>query len=401
MNSILNISNSIQFDESVTDFEWHSHLPYSSNSFKNGDEIRIPVHQQDVYTLPSRSFLIVEGTIKKVSDNSDDATTSVVNNGACFLFDELRYELCGQEIDRIKNVGLTTTMKNVLTSRPGDSNWMANAGWNLPSLGDLEDKTKFSFCIPLKLCSGFIEDYQNILLNVKQELVLLRSSSDDNVIFQSSAALNPCKIDITKIIWKVPYVRVDDEVKLSLLKAVESDRPISLAFRRWQLYEYPSLPETTFLTWTVKTAAMMEKPRYVIVAFQTDRKNNGGKNASNFDLCSLQNIKLYLNSKYYPYDNLNGNKSLLYEMFSRFQSSYYVDGSDQPVISKKTFLEKTPMVVIDCSKQQDTLKSGTLDIRLEIQTSSAIAGKTTAYCLIIHDGLVHYSPLSGLVKKIM
>ncbi|KAG8255970.1 hypothetical protein J6590_108351 [Homalodisca vitripennis] len=323
MNGILDIGENVNFDDSVINIEWHSHNPYSSNSLKNSDEIRIPVHQQDVYTLPSRSFLLIEGKIIKAADNSDDITTELVNNAMSFLFDEIRYELCGTEIDRVKNVGITTTMKNILTSRPSDVNWMENAGWKITSVENLSDKTNFSFCVPLKLLLGFVEDYNHILLNVKQELVLLRASSDKNAIIQSGASLHDFKINLTKVIWKVPYVQVEDNIKLSLLKVVDKDQPISIPFRRWQLNEYLSLPASQFQTWTVKTSSVMEKPRYVILGFQTNRKDNAAKNASHFDFCSLENVKLYLNSKYYPYDNLNGNKSLMYDLYTRFQSSYY------------------------------------------------------------------------------
>lgn len=401
MSNILDVKNEVNFDESITDWEWHSHNPYNSNSYFNGDEIRIPVHQTDVYTLPSKSFLLIEGKVVKTADNTDDTTTDLVNNAAAFLFDEIRYELCGTEIDRVKNLGIVSTMKNILTARPEDANWMKNAGWDISNLNNQDDKTSFSFCVPLKLLLGFAEDYTKILLNVKQELVLLRSSSDKNAIVQTTPALQDCKIVISKIIWKMPYIRVGDELKLSLLKMTDSDQFLQIAFRRWQLHEYPSLPTTKFQTWTVKTASMIDKPRYVIVAFQTARKDKKDKNSSHFDFCDLENIKLYLNSKYYPYDNLNGNKSLLYELYSRFQSSYYAGSEDQPCLKKSVFLSKAPFFVIDCSKQVDTLKTGTLDVRVELQTSKEFPNDTAAYCLIIYDALVQYSPLSGIVKKIM
>lgn len=69
-------------------------------------------------------------------------------------------------------------------------------------------KTNFSFCIPLKLLLGFIEDYDNILLKLKQELVLLRSSSDINAIHQ--AIVTDSEILIDKLTWKMPYVKVED-----------------------------------------------------------------------------------------------------------------------------------------------------------------------------------------------
>lgn len=402
MNRILDVGSAVQFDESIIDLEWHSHSPYTSNSFKNSDEIRIPVHQQDNYTLPSRSFILIEGKLLTTSNNTIDKVTKFINNFPAFLFEEIRYELCGTEIDRVKNVGITTTIKNLLTSRPTDENWMNNAGWNLTSMSDINtNEGTFCVCVPLKLLLGFAEDYKHILLNVKQELVLLRSSNDKNPIIQVSPALHDCTIEISKLIWKIPYVKVEDEVKLSLLKMTDTDHTITIPFRRWQLHEYPSLPSSKFQTWTVKTSSMLEKPRYVILGFQTDRKDSTGKNPSNFDLCNLENIKLYLNSKYYPYDNINGNRSLLYEQYSRFQSSYYAGSDDQPCLNVNTFLTKTPMFVIDCSKQAETLKTGSLDVRIELQTTTDIPVNTSAYCLIINDALVQYNPLSGIVKKIM
>lgn len=400
MNRILNVSENVHFDDSIIDIEWHSHNPYTSNTFQNSDEIRIPIHQQDIYTLPCKSFIVIEGNIKK-DDNAADTTTTLINNAMAFLFDEIRYELCGVEIDRVKNVGITTTIKNILSAKPGDVNWMENACWNLPSTEAFTAKSQFSFCIPLRLLLGFAEDYQKVLLNVKQELVLLRSATDKNAVTQTDANKHNFKINIDKIVWKMPYVRVEDELKLSLMKMVEKDQPILIPFRRWQLYEYPSLPTSQFQTWTVKTSSMLEKPRYVIFGFQTSRKDNVSKSASQFDLCDLENVKLYLNSKYHPYDNINGNHALLYDLYSNFQSSYYVGCENQPVLKKDTFIQKTPLFLVDASKQPETLKIGSLDVRIEFQTKGAIAANTSAYCLILSDAIVQYTPLTGIVKKIL
>lgn len=398
MSKILDIFENVKFDNAITEYEWHSHDPYSKN-FKNSDEIRIPIHQQDIFTHPHKSFLLVTGKIIKPDDKKDDTTTDLINNCIAFLFDEIRYEICGTEVDRIRNPGITSTMKNILTARPEDSSWMGNAGWNLKTVDVLPLKTNFSFCIPLKLLLGFIEDYDKILLNVKQELVLLRSSSDKNAIHQTIST--DCEILIDKLTWKMPYVKVEDSVKLSLLKVINSDQPIRVPFRRWQLHEFPSLPSSQLQTWTVKTSSMTEKPRFVVVGLQSDRKDKSVKNSSQFDLCDLENVKLYLNSKYYPYDNLNGDTSLLYHLYSSVQSSYYLGSDDQPCLDRSTFLSKTPIFVVDCSKQLDTLKTGSLDVRLEIQTKKDIPANTSAYCLIIHDSIIQYTPISGIVQKIM
>lgn len=87
---MLDINSEVRFDESIVDFEWHSHLPYSSNFFQNGDEIRIPVHQTNVYTLPSKIILIVEGKITKDVNNDIDTFTELIYNTPSVLFDVIK-----------------------------------------------------------------------------------------------------------------------------------------------------------------------------------------------------------------------------------------------------------------------------------------------------------------------
>lgn len=116
---------------------------------------------------------------------------------------------------------------------------------------------------------------------------------------------------------------LSDTYRLKILRMVEKNTSIHITNRSGAIHEYPILPETNRQSWTIKTSSQLEKPRYAILAFQTDRKKNIKKNMSLFDACSLNNVKLYLNSQYYPYDNIHGDQSIFYEMFSRFQSSYY------------------------------------------------------------------------------
>ncbi|WP_368854701.1 hypothetical protein, partial [Klebsiella pneumoniae] len=113
------------------------------------------------------------------------------------------------------------------------------------------------------------------------------------------------KLEVTKVSWRVPYVRLADEHRLSLLKLLDSDRDIVVPFRSWEMHEYPVLPTTKNHSWTIKSSTSVERPRYVIFGLQTGRKNSILTNANEFDTCKLTNIKLYLNSQFFPYDNLN------------------------------------------------------------------------------------------------
>ena len=118
MEEILTIQKSIIFDESIANYETHTHQPFASSTFNNNDEIRIAVQHQDLCLLQSRSSLHVDGRSIRVDGVTPTDTTQLVNNAICHLFDEIRYEFNAIEIDRCKNVGLMTVMKNYISQSP-------------------------------------------------------------------------------------------------------------------------------------------------------------------------------------------------------------------------------------------------------------------------------------------
>ena len=100
----------------------------------------------------------------------------------------------------------------------------------------------------------------------------------------------------------MPHVLLSEINKLSMLRALESGRYLSMTFCSWDLYEFPLLQSITKHLWA-KTATQLEKPRYIIFAMQTGRKNVMSEDISRFDDCKLTNVKLYPNSECYMYDD--------------------------------------------------------------------------------------------------
>jgi hypothetical protein len=258
---------------------------------------------------------------------------------------------------------------------------------------------------------GFCEDYQRVVINARHELILIRARNDVNCVVDPKKTVprDPAKdpkITLLKVQWRMPHVTLDDVTKLSLLRTLESGRFLSVGFRSWDLYEFPLLQNTTKHSWAVKAAPQLEKPRYVVFALQTGRRNDFAGDASRFDHCALTNIKLYLNSEFYPYDDVNANFeddkfAVLYEMYAKFRGAYYGDSRDHALFSVREFARIAPLVVIDCSHQNESVKSATVDVRIEFECKENVPPKTTAYCLIVHDRVIEYSPLTNVVRKII
>lgn len=400
MCDILDVIEKVKFDELITRIEYHAHSPYVTSTFNHNDEIRIPIMHQDIYSLPSKSFLYIEGKLE--GPPAALATTKLVNNGIVYLFDEIRYELNGIEVDRTKNLGLTTTAKGYVSYTPNEVRSLQNAGWENDQLSI--GNNHLNVCIPLKCLLGFAEDYNKIIINVRQELVLIRAKNDHNALYDENNS-QEVTVKLNKIQWRVPYINVANAERLSLLKLLERNKSLQLGFRSWSTYEYPLLPATNKHTWQVKTSSQLEKPRYILIILQTDRKNNRDKNSTDFDHCEVNNVKLYLNSEYYPYDDMhldftNNKYALLYDMYTKFQTSYYSrSGYPEPLVNVKYFKNLTPIFVIDCSHKNESIKSATVDIRLEFESKTSFPPNTSAYCIIIQDRLVEYNPMTTVLKN--
>nr|XP_012234583.1 PREDICTED: uncharacterized protein LOC105679250 [Linepithema humile] len=250
----------------------------------------------------------------------------------------MRYELDGVEIDHNRNVGITSTIKNYISLTTEKSKILKHASWN-PNGYPLIDGN-FNFCVPLNTLLGFCEDYKRIVINARHELVLIRSRNDNNCLV-GRVGTNP-KIELLKIQWRMPHVSLSEVNKLSLLRTLESGRYLSM--------------------------------------------------------CSVRGIY------FYPYDDMNlyfdrNRYAILYNMYARFRKAYY--GFDNTYLDIDNFLKAGPFVVIDCSRQNDSVKSATVDVQIEFDYKENIPANTTAYCLIIHDRMVEYNPLNNIVRRLV
>lgn len=405
IDKILNVKTSALHKDDVIHQQYHTYSPYST-SFNNNDEIRITIQSQDLYLLPSDSYLNVEFTVAQRNDEELAANVSKFSHFFIgHLFSEIRYELNGFEVDRCKSPGITSILKYIVACK--EDYCYSSHLFNLHGGENVKAQT-YKMLIPLHFFFGFCDDFKKIVLNSKHELILIRHRTNTNM-YHSDDALLDLQFVVQKIQWKISHVLLSDAAKLSMLETVSQNDYLPIAFRSWDLYELPAIPQTTRHTWTVKTTNRVSKPRFVIVAFQTNRNNVVTSDATLFDHCNVTNMKLYLNSQRFPYDDMNldftaSNYQELFMMLFNIQQSYYNrTGGTNPMLNTLTyarFMER-PVFAFDCSRTDESIKTSMVDVRLEIETSVNFSQNTTAFCLIIHDNLIQYSPFSSIVERII
>ncbi|KAJ8953841.1 hypothetical protein NQ318_018111 [Aromia moschata] len=389
------------YDESIVREEIRSYYPFVK-AFGNNDEIEIAIYQQDALLLMNEAAISIEGTLRKNANGT--GIVEFTNNAGAFLFDSISYELNGKELDKVRNPGIVSSVKGFLCYEKDDTS-LSIGGWNYPQGGLVTYdpiKSTFYLRIPLWHLFGLFHDYKRIVFG-KQTLRLIRARSDNNC-FKVSNDDTVGELTITNIELKVKHVFLNDVVKLNLLTQINSDKPLLIPYRQWELHELPALTSggTTKEIWSVKTCTNVESPRYIIVAFQTNKRDQMMQDATLFDNIEISNIRLTLNSEYYPYEDMKLDFSSrkyheAYYMYTQF-SKQFSSSTNKPILDYDDFNNRA-LFVIDCSKRNDSIKHSTVDVKLEIESMKAFPQNTKAYCIIIHDRVMEYLALSGVVRS--
>ena len=426
MNSILRITDPILKDDSIDKYEEiaYEHV-VGTNLNSPGQDIRLTIETQDIFTHPSESYLIIEGQLIRSDTGNpyvdpNNVLITLTNNGIMHLFKRIRYDLSGQEIENIMNVGQATTVLGLLkypddfskskglnqlwykdTTRNANNN---NTGFKIRReyiIVNADPVGTFSFTIPLKHIFGFCEDYDKVVYGLKHNLTLTRNN-DNDAIFKTNNAVGDLdvvvdgRIRLDKISWFMPHVTPADKYKMELYKIIERKEKIPVGYRMIQC-DSASVPNTREFSWRLSVKSSPEVPRFIIVGFQTNKIGNQKENPSIFDNVDVTNIYVMLNSMRYP--TVDYNISFDKQIFSRvygdtadFRSKFFNMDElvSSPNINPSDYRELYPLFLFDVSKQSEKLKYSTTDIQIKMHFDANPPAGTQVYGVIISDRLINF-----------
>ena len=437
MNSILRITDPILKDDSIDRYEEIAYEPIAGTNLNTpGQDIRLTIETQDIFTHPSESYLIVEGRLIKADGTLYDRANPVTltNNGIMHLFRRIRYELSGQEIENVMNVGQATTMLGLLKypddfskSKGLNQLWYKdmstaaisnnahdnfNAGFKIrqnyifgTAANDVTPVGSFNFRIPLKHIFGFCEDYDKVVYGLKHNLTLTRNFDNDAIYKNGATVGDPAadvyadgKVILDKIFWFMPHVTPADEDKMKLYKIIERKEKIPVGYRMIQCDN--AIVTGNDFSWRLAVKSSPEVPRFIVVGFQSGKNNNQKQNPSIFDNLNVENIYVMLNSSRYPTADYNikfakQQHSRVYGDVANFRSKFFnIDELlSNPNITPADYRTLYPLFLFDVSKQSEKLKYSTTDIQIKariIGNNGVIPANTQAYAVIISDRLINF-----------
>ena len=158
-------------------------------------------------------------------------------------------------------------------------------------------KCTFSMRIRMMHIFGFCDYYDKIVYGLKHNLTLVRKTDDDAIF--GLAAADARMVSLDKISWFMLHVIPADAEAFSIYKTIESKVKVPVAYRTRQSH-MSSVPESTIFIWRLSAKTAPEKPRFIIVGFQTAKDGDQTENPSTFDPANIRNAYVMLNSDRYP-----------------------------------------------------------------------------------------------------
>ncbi|XP_065642285.1 uncharacterized protein LOC136073920 [Hydra vulgaris] len=340
----------------------------------NKGEIRIFIENSDSLFHPHESYLKIEGRLVK-ADRTSYANTDAItlaHNGLMPLFDRIEYKFYDSVVESVSFPGKATTMLGIqqfIIQKP-------------------TTKGSFELNIPLRHIFKFCDDYEKVFYGLKHELYMLRAS-DNNAIFRD-AGVAAGRVDTTRISLMMRRATPSVVADLELAKIIKSHETLDIGFRS-RFLDRINVPQNTTFTWPLGIRTT-EKPRFILVGFQTNREGNQEQNASIFDHCDLKNMYIELNEERYPATNYNLSFPNMkftraYRHVSNFAEDYYNMSNLISLcgITPSDYKDLYPIMYFDVSKQSEKMKDSTVDITLKAEFNTPVPANTIIFALIISD----------------
>ena len=119
----LDITEPFVYDESIQSLQYFEFTPQTFANCKTvGHPMKIYINAQDVYTLPSKSYINIKGQLRRNDNDNPYAAAdevALINNAMMYLFSEIKYDLDSTNIEKFSSPGQITSLFGYL-SQPDD-----------------------------------------------------------------------------------------------------------------------------------------------------------------------------------------------------------------------------------------------------------------------------------------
>lgn len=368
-----NTEDSITKFDYITCYEDH----HGAGNLYDATSFSFTLDNEDIWILPSDSYLKIEFELRQrdgteylwadrlaiaadaanniIAQPAQNAHNVSLSDNGYNLFEEARYFIGEQEVERLDYVGITTILKKLITTHSKfhhDANkhtqfWLSETERQAYIR---ENRGNIHLLLPLYMLFPFCEQNNHVFRGMKHRLEL--KLNDANRIVKRAAGVPDGLVRIKTMQWIIPYVEPTLAMMSKLESQMERSREWKLTWKAINVFKHQPQLHTDI---RLSLASTIHRPTNIFVALQTANKfSNQENDYMTFDHMSLEQCYVEINSMRYPDKPLTGNfgRNDYSEIFTRFLDACQEKTS---ILTYPTFKNTYPFIHIDVSQHADSL----------------------------------------------
>lgn len=378
-NEIWDFPTINKIDDSIVKYDYMKVYEdhHGSGSLEDATNFSFTTDNEDLWLLPSKGYLKINFYLRKVNGNlhqfqdvaavgaqgGNPAVAAAVaeeinlcDNGYN-LFEEGRYFIGDQEVERIDHVGISTLLQQLLEAHTKDKH---NSIKHTQLLFFNDDDQRKNYVrsrrghlhilLPVSKIFPFCKSNQHVFRGVKHRITLTLNNA--NRLIQKAAGVDDGKIYVEDMEWIIPYV----EPSLSVMSKLETQLSATNEFNlQWEAINTFKEQPPRNREVRIPLAATVHKPTKIFLALQNiNRDTSSEVNSMVFDNLELEEIYAEVNSVRFPEKPMQfhfGDDDFT-EVYDRFLDQCEDKGSH---VDFNMFKNKYPVICIDVSKHKHEL----------------------------------------------
>ena len=358
--------------------------------------INIILNREENYLNLRDSYLEIEFVVSDdaVGVFANEANIRLVNYGMMALFSSIKLETSGgRTIEYIDHCHPNLLMYKLLTSTDDEfeSGFLLNIDKRNSQLkGDqvAAERGHVYMMIKMRDLFGFVNDLEKIIYGLGFKQILKRNKNDRalyRINANSGAVGNDGNIDFRDISWCVPSIDPSTDNIFIVQKGLNKKNNIDFSYCERKTF-YKNVPNATIFLFDLGMESGMERPQYIIIAFENNIVNEQTHDASTFHIMNVTECYCKIGSEFHPEDRMNINygannyNDAFKKIVSFNKDCNGLPHNVKPYISHRTFKSSYRIYVFETRYQNDHI--GPQPIQLNFKFSAAVAD-VTCHALVL------------------
>ena len=397
-----------KYDQHIERAQYKTFLPVNNSQLNTPNKtitFRIDC-MDDFLNIANTKFFIYGRYLQKDGKDYPKGTKiQLIDNFVAYLFSNIIVKKNGKVLDECEYVGITSTIKGVVSYLVDQNGPTINSGFasKFEGGGYFNAMGKLS-----QFGLGFFKDVKCPVFKGDMEIIFTRNTDDDALLKKVITGTEDGKIIIEEFTLQIPIIEygVHKVLLINELTKLSQEKLYTFIFRSWQNIEERNISGKTIKLDLSNQNRSSNSPKFAGVVFQTNKLNTQDHDPCEFDHCNVKNYWFEINGKRYPeetqdLDFKNDKFCVAYESLMEYKRNYLKNHQEHPLMynNPNDFKKFRAIYLVNLSRQPTNISATKKNIILHVDLNEELPKNTICYVFFVREDEFLFDIEKGTIEE--